>query len=119
MQSSYRVKPLHNVLNQTINRALTHFSNRFPMTRLPDRPQFTSTNPGAAVSPNVAIEDWDVLFTAVKARLWLIGQPQDAPGPESPPADALQLVRASVLECVQALDQLHTTAQDELAKRGR
>lgn len=119
MQSSYPVNLVHHAVNQTINRALTHFSKRFPMTRHPERPQSTSTHPGAAVSPSVAIEDWDALFGAVKARLTLIGQPQDALGAEPPTAYALEAARAAVLECVQALDQLHATARQELARRDK
>ena len=113
MQSSY---PVNLLVNQTINRALTHFSNRFAMTRHPERSQSTRIHPGATALPSVAIEDWDVLFSAVKARLTLIGQPQNAACAEPPTANALELVRASVLECVQALDQLHATARQELAR---
>lgn len=119
MPSSYRVNIIPHVVNQTINRALTHFCKRFAMMRHPERPQATSTKPCPVVPPSVAIEDWDALFSAVKARLTLIGQPQNAACAEPPTANALELVRASVLECVQALDQLHATARQELAGRDK
>lgn len=117
MQRSYRANIVQHAVNQTINWAMAHFSKRFAMTRHPARPQPKSTKPGAAVSPSLAIEDWDTLFTAVKARLTLIGQPLDAPAAEPKAANEMELFRASVLECVQALDQLHMTARDELARR--
>lgn len=66
-------------------------------------------------SSEVAIEDLDILLRAVKARLTLtVG---DAPGPRA--HDDAARVRASVLECVAALDQLHTTMTHELARRRR
>lgn len=117
MQSSYRVNLIPRTMEQTINLALTHFSERIFMTRPPEQRDSTAISPVATVSPSVAIDDWDTLFTAVKDRLTLMGQPLDATGAEPPTANALELVRAGVLECVQALDQLHRTARDELAKR--
>ena len=117
MQSSYRVSPFHNVFNQTINRALTLFSKRFPMTRHPAPPQFTSTNPGATVSPNVAIEDWDALFSAVTDRLTRIAKVHDTPSAELRSGDALALLQGSVMECVQDLDHLHAMARQVLPMR--
>ena len=117
MQSSYRVSPFNKVFNQTIHRALTHFSKCFPMTRYPSRPQFISTNPGAAVWPNVAIEDWDALFSAVTARLTRIAQTQDTPCAEPGGADALAFLQGSVMECVQDLEQLHAMARQMLGRR--
>lgn len=117
MQTSYRVSPSHNVFNQTINRALTHFTKCFPMTRHPAGPQFTSTNLGTEVSPDITTEDWDALFSAVTARLTLIAQPQDTRGAEPRGADALALLQGSVLECVQDLEQLHAMARQMLRRR--
>ena len=117
MQSSYRVSPFHNVVNQTINLALTLFSKRFPMTRHPARPQFTSTNPGATVSPNVAIEDWDALFSAVTDRLTRIAKVQDTPSAQPRSGDALALLQDSVMECVQDLDRLRAMARQVLPMR--
>lgn len=68
---------------------------------------------------DVAIEDWDVLLCAVKERLRLsVG---DHPGatPGSQPQESADRVRTSVLECVEALDQLHKTQQQELNRRQR
>lgn len=97
------------------------------MTQRQARPESTEINPGAVESPGVAIEDWDTLFTAVKARLALLAQTQTqmparnpiATAPLSAEAAQLEHLCASVLECVAALDQLHATALDALAKAGR
>ena len=71
--------------------------------------------PQAEPSSDVAIEDWDILLGAVKARLKLtVGE---EPGPRV--HDEVGRVRASVLECVAALDQLHTTMTHELDRLRR
>ena len=60
---------------------------------------------------DVSIDDWDVLLCAVKDRLRLtVGESLTQPinGSAIP-------VRASVLECVEALDQLHDTLKHVLA----
>lgn len=62
---------------------------------------------------DVSIEDWDSLLHAVKARLRLtVGESltRQFNGAAAP-------VQASVLECVEALDQLHTTLSNALAQR--
>ena len=62
---------------------------------------------------DVSIEDWDTLLHAVKARLRLtVGEAltRQLNGAAAP-------VQASVLECVEALDQLHTTLSHALAQR--
>lgn len=59
------------------------------------------------VSSDVAIEDWDVLFGAVTDRL------RFATSRPSAAADLLRL-KMSVLECVEALEQLRATATHEL-----
>ncbi len=66
---------------------------------------------------DVAMGDWDALFSAVKARLRLSvgGPPAATPGP--PRQGEASKVRASVLECMTALDQLHTTLAHELGRR--
>lgn len=118
MQSHYPANPFHHAINQTINRALTRFNNRFAMSRQAG-PEPKHIKPGAAVSCGIAIEDWDVLFTAVKTRLTLAAQPQGNPATQPMLADAAQVERicATVLDCVAALDQLHMTVRDELARR--
>ena len=90
-----------------------------PLARPSSPAQLTASHSNALAPPCIAIEDWDALFLAVKTRLTLIGQPQDTPEAHTPYAELLQQTRASVLECVEALDQLHVIARDELAKRHR
>ncbi len=62
---------------------------------------------GGAANVDVAVADWDLLFSAVKQRL------RQTVGPsrqfEQLPLDAPSQVRAQVLQCVSALDQLHVT----------
>jgi hypothetical protein len=60
-------------------------------------------------SSDVAIEDWDDLFRAVTARL---AQTFDTPVA----ATKLVRFRVSVLECVEALEQLRTTMTHELSR---
>jgi hypothetical protein len=66
--------------------------------------------------PDIAIEDWDALMCAVKARLRLIVGDTFAAMPESQGQDLVGRIRAGVLECVEALDQLHTTQQHETSR---
>lgn len=68
---------------------------------------------GGLPSPlaDVSIDDWDALLCAVKDRLrQTVGEDLTQPmnGSAVP-------VRASVLECVEALDQLHNTLKHVLA----
>ena len=65
----------------------------------------------------VAIGDWDDLLGAVKARLRLIVGEVRARTIEPPVRDLVAWVQDSVLECVAALDQLHTTLAHELEQR--
>lgn len=72
------------------------------------------------IAPDIAFEDWDDLFAAVIQRLRGIGAQLPAATAGSPvegPDDRLALVRASVLDCASALDQLHTSMKLELARR--
>lgn len=139
MQPSYTASPIFHAIHQTINRALPHFSKRLPMTRRPAWSRPKEANPVFVESRDFGIEDWDTLFTAVKARLTLAAQAQEPagkqpnhtqagdiqPGDTQPAvADAAQVARLgiAVLECVAALDQLHMTALEALAmahRRGR
>lgn len=68
---------------------------------------------------DVAIEDWDVLFCAVKERLRLSVDDRRGAAPESQPQDAADRICTTVLECIEALDQLHRTQQHELGRRQR
>ena len=65
----------------------------------------------------VAIVDWDDLLGAVKARLRLIVGEVRARTIEPPARDSVAWIQDSVLECVAALDQLHTTLAHELEQR--
>jgi hypothetical protein len=67
------------------------------------------------LSSDVAIEDWNILLGAVKARLKLTVGERPAAVPWAP--DEAARVQASVLECVAALDQLHMTLTHELDRR--
>lgn len=70
-------------------------------------------------SLDVAISDWDELFSAVEARLTSTVGEWLAVLPETAASTAANRVRASVLECVAALHQLHSTVSHELARRQR
>jgi hypothetical protein len=62
-------------------------------------------------STDVAIADLDLLFVAVTARLRSLAEPRSGnAGTEA------GRIRAGVLECVQALEQLHATAMHEVAR---
>ena len=67
----------------------------------------------------VVFEDWDLLFSAVKAKFRLIvGEPVDA-AREAPPDDRVARMQAGVLECVAALELMHTTIRNEIIRRQR
>lgn len=64
----------------------------------------------ASGSADVAIDDWDDLFDAVKARLRLaVSESRRGTGAS---------FQASVLECAAALDQLHAMMRHELGRAG-
>lgn len=66
--------------------------------------------------PDIRLCDWNDLFSAVKARLRdTVGERVTVRTLLTAPARASQ-VQASVLECVAALDQLHATMLQELAR---
>ncbi|MDO8252943.1 MAG: hypothetical protein Q7T78_24920 [Rhodoferax sp.] len=66
---------------------------------------------------DIAIEDFDVLIGAVKARLRQAAGECAASTTDPQTRDAVVRVQDSVLECVAALDQLHTTLTNELHRR--
>ncbi len=75
-----------------------------PMTPPPTLPLWAQAD--------VSIDDWDALLSAVKDRLrQTVGESltRQLNGGTAP-------VQASVLECVDALDQLHATLSRELAR---
>lgn len=69
--------------------------------------------PSAREAPPIPVEDWDALFAAVKERLALaVGLKRMPPaGPEA--GDPVSRIRTEVLECVEALDQLHQLLGNE------
>ena len=83
-----------------------------PVRASPSLPQ---TPPG--VQADVAFRDLDDLLSAVKVRLRQTVGESRAVQPGSATPDKAGEVRASVLECVAALDQLHITLKHELARR--
>ncbi len=63
---------------------------------------------------SISIDDWGALLDAVKARLrFTVGDANTPDAGGTPLA-----LRASVLECVDALDQLHAMLGQALAARG-
>ena len=72
-----------------------------------------------AGSADVAISDWDELFSAVEARLTSTVGELLAVLPETSASVSANRIRTSVLECVAALHQLHSTVTHELARRQR
>ena len=66
------------------------------------------------------VEDWDLMFAAVAARLRhavgeQLGQPPEMPGHSA--VLSASLVQAVVLDCVKALEQLHSALQQERSQR--
>jgi hypothetical protein len=81
-----------------------------------DPPPACSCHPPAGRNVDLAIADWDMLFSAVKARLR--GAVQTST-PSACPAEierAHERLRADVIECVLALDQLHATLVHEIGR---
>ena len=93
----------------------------------PDRATqaLSEPDPGMPYSPadsgasDVAIADWDTLFSAVEARLTATVDELIAALPATSASTCANQVRISVLECVAALHQLHSTMAHELARRQR
>lgn len=73
----------------------------------------------ASSSLNTAVGDWDLMFRAVEERLRLaVGRVLVAtPGLE--PQTATVLIQTIVLECVAALEHLHTALTHERGQRER
>lgn len=96
-----------NTLARTALHLLSSGAGTVPVARAPFPP----------FSLDVAIRDWDDLLCAVKDRLRLtVGELEAAPS-ELQAQDTTHRVQTSVLECVAALDQLHTTLAHELSRR--
>jgi hypothetical protein len=68
----------------------------------------------------IEVEDWDVLFEAVKTTLRRIVGERLGDLPEVPAHSAAlsaSLVQAVVLDCVGSLDRLHTALKQERSQR--
>ena len=77
-------------------------------------PADLGTLSGARLS--IAVDDWDMMFDAVRSRLMhsvdeRLGQLPDAP--QHSAELSASLVQAVVLDCVSALDQLHTSLRQQ------
>lgn len=68
-------------------------------------------------STDVAMDDWDDLFRAVKARLRRIVAERPGAKTETDLQDALSQIRTGVLECVGAMEQLQSTLVHEASRR--
>lgn len=84
--------------------------DRVPQTVRPARPD---------APPEIAIEDWDDLFSAIKARLRRVVAQRTQPLSAAQARVADGSVRSNVLECAEALDQLQATLRHELGRRQR
>ncbi len=69
-------------------------------------------NPGPdAISnghSNISAADWDELFHAIQARLENCVDDALLKAPELPPNERHQVIKTTVLQCVEAMQQLHT-----------
>ena len=68
----------------------------------------------------IEVEDWDVLFEAVKTTLRRVVGERLGDLPEIPPRSAAlsaSLVQAVVLDCVGSLDRLHAALKQERSQR--
>ena len=74
------------------------------------------TPPPADQTTDVAIGDWNDLICAVKDRLTLIVRDTPGAATELQLRDRCTWVQTGVLECVSALDQLHSTLTHELER---
>lgn len=68
----------------------------------------------AGAAGDLSVDEWDLLFDAVRERLRLTAGECPAAQPGAHAHDPVGRIQASVLECVEALDQLHA-----LLRRGR
>ena len=89
------------------------------MSRSPvQRPWIRAKPAPVAGFDDVDIEDWDDLFNAVKDRLKKIAAERTrAVQPPAACVDSLGSADGGVLECVQALDQLHVALSNERTRR--
>lgn len=86
--------------------------------RVPEASSFLPANTGCTDSQiDIAVEDWDAMFGAVLERLR--SSVDDvlitSPVPLSP--DAASLTQSIVLECAEALDQLHVALKHDRSRK--
>eukprot|EP01136_Pigoraptor_vietnamica_P040420 Opistho-1_new@12309 len=88
----------------------------------PPEPMSLPNGHGAAAAPRLSIpvDDWNVMFDAVRTRLMRtvgerLGELPD--GPVHSAELSASLVQAVVLDCVSALDQLHAALTQERSQR--
>ena len=88
-----------------------------PSGNLFDDTGFAADTARVPPAMDVAIDDWDELMSAVETRLRLTVSERLANELELPDSGSADRIRATVLECLSALDQLHTTLKHELGRR--
>ncbi|HEY8707983.1 MAG TPA: GGDEF domain-containing protein [Burkholderiaceae bacterium] len=79
----------------------------------------SNDTPRPDARPDIAIEHWDDLFSAVTARLRRVVGERSQRLSEAQGRGADGQVRTGVLECAEALDQLQATLRHELGRRPR
>lgn len=87
---------------------------------LATQPEATTCDAPHDTQLDIEVEDWDVLFEAVKTTLRrTVGERLgDLPEvPEHSAALAASLVQAVVLDCARSLDRLHTALKQERSQR--
>ena len=62
---------------------------------------------------NISAADWDELFHAIQARLENCVDDALLKAPELPPLERHQVIKTTVLQCVEAMQQLHTALRLE------
>ena len=67
----------------------------------------------AKLASGILIDDWDALFCAVSARLSAAVDEWPSQARENQPPDCAAQVRVIVLECVEAMNLLHTMLGNE------
>jgi hypothetical protein len=73
--------------------------------------------PAFAGPTDIAGDDWDVLFRAVIARLRRTAAAQPSVTNDEHALEVSSRLRADVLDCVTALEQLHDTMSHHLARQ--
>jgi diguanylate cyclase (GGDEF)-like protein len=79
-------------------------------------PLLPAQGAAATAPPDPAAGDWAHLLGSVTARLKLLGGERRMAAPPEPVRDPAGRLRAGVLECADALEQVHALAAGELAR---